>query len=156
MQERTPQSARATVRISEVTEDFSTNGHPLDNSTSQFPVATPMITTLYTLIVTDLHGCQDTDWVNVTVVDDYIIIPDNVITPNGDGANDFWWIDNILTYPDNHVMIFNRYGNKVYESKGYSNGWDGSGLPNGTYYYVVTFDGSSRVYKGTITIIDRK
>ena len=53
-------------------------------------------------------------------------------------------------------MIYNRYGNKIYDKKGYTNDWDGGGLSNGTYYYVILFDGSTRIYKGAITIIDKK
>ncbi|MDM1348847.1 gliding motility-associated C-terminal domain-containing protein [Myroides marinus] len=78
----------------------------------------------------------------------------NAVSPNGDGKNDYFIIDNITRYPNNKVQIFNRWGAKVYETSNYdSNGnvfkgySEGSGtvnknakLPTGTYYYVVMYE----------------
>ncbi len=74
----------------------------------------------------------------------------NTLTPNGDGDNDVWWIDNIaaLGGTDTQVQIFNRWGNPVWEGKGYDNEnvvfdgthTNGNALPDGTYYYVVDVD----------------
>lgn len=72
----------------------------------------------------------------------------NEITPNGDGKNEFLWIECIENYPDNSITIFNRYGNKVYQTSGYANNWNGianvpgvvgsgDAIPSGTYYYVL-------------------
>jgi len=77
----------------------------------------------------------------------------NVITPNGDGNNDGWYIDGIEDFPDNTVLIFNRWGDKVKSFEHYNNGsqiWKGDNdkgepLPDGTYYYIITIrDGGSR------------
>jgi len=62
--------------------------------------------------------------------------------------NDTWFIRGIEKYPDNSVMIFNRWGDKLRDFKGYNNSdvvWDGTNhegekLPAGTYYYVLTLD----------------
>jgi gliding motility-associated-like protein len=72
------------------------------------------------------------------------------ISPNGDDINDEWIIDNIEHYPANQVRIFNRWGDMVYEEKGYDNVYkvwkgnsnvgltvSGSRLPEGTYFYVI-------------------
>lgn len=82
----------------------------------------------------------------------------NLVTPDGDGKNDYFLIDNIRKYPNNRVEIYNRWGIKVYETTGYDPYGDGSSnvftgysegkvtvdkskkLPSGTYYYVVTYE----------------
>lgn len=72
----------------------------------------------------------------------------NGFTPNGDGINDNWVIENIENFPDNKVTIFNRWGNKVWDTKDYnntSNFWNGQTqtgavLTSGTYFYVIEID----------------
>jgi gliding motility-associated-like protein len=69
----------------------------------------------------------------------------NLVTPNGDGQNDYWHIGGIEAFPDNSITLFNRWGDKVAEYKGYnntSNHWDGTNekgnmLPSGTYFYII-------------------
>ena len=88
----------------------------------------------------------------------------NAITPNGDGVNDelvFPLLVNAFdSWPDNQLIIFNRWGNVVYEAKPYTNNWQGENsngqqLPDGTYYYVLRLDISNGViYKGDITILN--
>lgn len=77
----------------------------------------------------------------------------NGVTPNNDGMNDYFIIDNINYFPNNHVTIYNRWGRKIYATqaydskgnvfKGYAEGVDvvgkGEKLPSGTYYYVVEY-----------------
>lgn len=89
----------------------------------------------------------------------------NGVSPDGDGINDYLIIDNIEHFPENNVVLYNRWGRKVYETKNYNsknnvfvgvaegNGIVGSGekLPAGTYYYVVEYlydwDGQSQWIK---------
>lgn len=66
----------------------------------------------------------------------------NLFTPNNDGVNDFWEIENAYLYNDCKFIIFNNIGEKVFTSTGYNNNWDGTSakgvlLPIGTYYYTV-------------------
>lgn len=64
----------------------------------------------------------------------------NAVSPNGDGYHDFLEIENIEFYPDNTVIILNRWGNEVGKYKGYNNQdvvFNTSTLPAGTYYYHV-------------------
>ncbi|MFI5453082.1 gliding motility-associated C-terminal domain-containing protein [Pedobacter sp. UC225_61] len=85
-----------------------------------------------------------------------VMVP-NVITPNGDGKNDVFRIDGLELRPNNTLSIFNRWGNEVYRSNGsYKNDWNGNGLNEGTYYYLLKIkekDGSERSTTGWITLI---
>jgi len=88
----------------------------------------------------------DTALVTITIfpIREYIEVY-NLVTPNGDGKNDYWHIRGIDEYPDNEIIIFNRWGDKLREFKGYnntSNNWDGTNekqepLPDGVYFYVI-------------------
>jgi len=85
-----------------------------------------------------------------------VVIP-NTFTPNGDGINDTWNIKSLDTYPNCSVVVFNRWGQNVYQSKGYGVPWDGtfngSKLPAGTYYYVINLKNDSKLLSGFVAII---
>lgn len=132
----------------------------LSNPFSSSPVASPKENTTYTVYITDINGCVDSQMVEVKVEADYFLEITNLITPNGDGLNDTWFIGNILNYPNNEVQIFNRYGNMVFSATSYKNEWGGTynskQLPDGTYYYVLKIEGGAKVYKGAITILKQE
>ena len=81
-------------------------------------------------------------------------------SPNADGINDLFVIRGILYYPNNTIVIYNRWGDKVFEASPYQNTWDGKTsmglqvggdkLPVGTYFYILDLGDSSDVIKGTI------
>lgn len=76
-------------------------------------------------------------------------------TPNGDGINDYFEIPGLEHYPNNELIVYNRFSDRVYYKKNYSNDWDGSGLPDGNYYYFLTItldDGKVEKYNGFIAI----
>jgi uncharacterized repeat protein (TIGR01451 family)/gliding motility-associated-like protein len=78
----------------------------------------------------------------------------NAMSPNGDGLYDNWVVKNILNFPENEVVIYNRWGNEVYRRKNYRNEWTASGLEQGTYFYVFQVkecDGY-KTYKGYVTV----
>jgi gliding motility-associated-like protein/uncharacterized repeat protein (TIGR01451 family) len=80
----------------------------------------------------------------------------NVITPNGDGKNDKFEIQGLGKYSSNSIVIFNRYGDHVYERANYGNDWDAPGQVAGTYFYVLRVTdagGVSTEFKGWIQII---
>lgn len=106
------------------------------------------------LLVTTKHGCTDTISLSVEVIEDDLTFP-NVFTPNGDGYNDRFVIENLETYLFSNIMIYNRWGKKIYEKDNYQNDWDGEGAADGVYYYVLTYKGklSEGEVNGTVTIV---
>ena len=121
------------------------------------PVAAPTQTTTYTVTVTTPAGCSASDTVTVTVLPE-IDFP-NGFTPNGDGVNDVWVIDNIILFPNCVVEVYNRWGELLFRSVGYDTPWDGRYdgqlLPVGTYYYVIDLNDPlfTEDYTGPITIM---
>jgi len=119
------------------------------------PIASPAVTTTYTLSA-GTGNCADSSPVTVTVTP-RLRIP-TALSPNGDGRDDTWEIDNIGVYAANRVLVFNRWGNKVFETAGYGRGneWNGTiggqPAPVGTYYYVITL-GTGKSYSGPITVV---
>jgi gliding motility-associated-like protein len=93
----------------------------------------------------------------VKVVVDYKLVCNNIVSPNGDGKNDTWIIQNISSYPNNKVMIFDRTGRMIYEKENYDNQWNGTinsrSLHEGTYYYVFIVDGGKKIFKGYIELL---
>lgn len=128
----------------------------LDNPTGTNPVTSTTVTTIYTVSVVDANGCMNSDTVTVFVYPE-ITIP-NGFSPNGDGKNDVWQIDFIYQFPDCEVEVYNRWGEQLFYSKGYSvpfNGkYKGKDLPVGTYYYVVKLNHPSypQPYTSPLTI----
>lgn len=133
----------------------------LDNPSSDMPTSvSPLETITYTVTGTDLNGCVNSADVTVTVNPDYTLETVNLFTPNNDGYNDFWKIKNVDLYSDCTVQVYNRWGVEVFSQKGYQNNWDGTfkgeQLPDATYYYVITCDGTDKEYDGAISILRNK
>lgn len=109
------------------------------------------------LHVTSDYGCDTTYTDNhLWVLPVKLKIP-NIFTPNGDGINDYFEIgygddgrpinDLSLYFLSSKLVIFNRWGRIVYESKDYKNDWDGGNLPDGTYFYVLECKGKTQDYR---------
>ncbi len=115
----------------------------------------------YWVKVTNINGCVKTDSIVVKECTAAITIKiPNAFTPNGDGENDTWEIQELINYPNASVEIYDRWGRLVYQAKnGYpSPGWDGTShgrnLPMDSYFYFIKLnDGTSSSYKGSVTII---
>jgi gliding motility-associated-like protein len=76
----------------------------------------------------------------------------NIITPNGDAYNQYFYINKIELYRKSELTILDRWGKQVYHAKNYQNNWDGTGLSRGVYFYVLDLKENNKVYKGTLTI----
>jgi gliding motility-associated-like protein len=131
---------------------YSYNWSPEDslvNNTILNPTTLPLSTQItFTLTALDmLTGCSNSDEVTVSI--NYVrpeIEITNLVTPNGDGMNDYWHIFGIDLFPDNNILLFNRWGDKIRDFQSYNNttnNWDGTNnkneyLPDGVYFYIVT------------------
>jgi len=107
-------------------------GHCEENEPDQF-----------TYTICNTNGC-DTATVYVSVDCELFTIMSG-FSPNGDGINDYFHIEGLERIPDNELLIFSRWGNQVYQTKGYQNDWygtfDGQDLPDGTYFYIFSVGG---------------
>ena len=132
-----------------------TPGIYLNSDTIANPVCTPARDILYQLIVTDGFGCTATGDIMVKILK-HPEIP-NVFTPNGDGINDRWQIKYLADYPDCIVDIYDRYGQLVYQSVGYTNPWDGTckgrQVPAATYYYIIDPKNNLKPLSGFVDIV---
>ncbi|MFO8086836.1 MAG: PKD domain-containing protein [Bacteroidales bacterium] len=106
------------------------------------------------LVVTNEKGCKDSTMIDITIFE--LKIP-NVITPNGDGHNETFKITAIESgvLQNVNLLVYNRWGKKVYESSNYQNDFDGDNLADGTYYFVMTFNSprGEEKYSGMLTIL---
>ncbi len=89
-----------------------------------------------------------------------IFIPD-AFSPNGSGKNDVFKIIGLRNFPENSIVIYNRWGNKVFEAAPYDTPWDGSNLfgttvgkreilPDGTYFYILRLNDSIKPISGYV------
>lgn len=121
------------------------------NNTFYFPQTNTQSSLSYTIIVTDQCLYADTIAIDINSVDCSIIIP-NVVTPNGDGINDFFRINGLENFPGSTLTAFNRWGNQIYNSDNYNNDW-APDVNDGTYFYVINlsdgrkFSGFFEVFK---------
>ncbi|MBT1699903.1 VCBS repeat-containing protein [Fulvivirgaceae bacterium PWU4] len=135
-------------------------GLSLNDSTIANPVATPLQDITYKVIGTDINGCKGEATVSIRVLGTSVldqIKPKNYFSPNDDTVNPFWTVQDIESFPECGVTIYNDKGAKVFEAKPYNNNWDGtfkgSKLPGGVYYYVIRCDEESRVKTGSISLL---
>ncbi|MCD4791481.1 MAG: gliding motility-associated C-terminal domain-containing protein, partial [Bacteroidales bacterium] len=126
------------------------------------------------------YGCPGSDTIKITVKPVDLRIS-SVITPNGDDYNQYFeiWedensgsnnggelkssgsqdpIDLNDYYLSNTLIIFNRWGEKIFESDNYQNDWDGEGLSDGVYFYVLKCNGvyEDDVYRGSVMILTKQ
>jgi gliding motility-associated-like protein len=119
------------------------------------PLASPRADQLYYLTAVTGNTCSayDSVWVKVLPI---LIVP-NAFSPNNDGNHDRWEIAGLNRYPSATVQVFNRFGQKVFESKGSNVLWDGTWqnkpLTTGTYYYMIHPGSGRPVQSGPVTIL---
>lgn len=154
------------LHVTKLDSDYTYQWSPSDglSSTKGSDVeAAPEDTTIYTVLVRDRFGCQKTDTVYLRVIHvfcepPYVFVA-NTFSPNGDGINDLLyvrgdWVENL------YFAVFDRWGEKVFESTHQQKGWDGTyrGKPceQGVYVYYVEVEckGQTRnLLKGNVTLI---
>jgi gliding motility-associated-like protein len=126
----------------------------------QGPVVVEVPEGNYQVTVTDLKGCQMSIDTTISCKPLLPIIPNEFLSPNNDGKNEKWIIQNIESYTENKVTVYNRWGNVVFEAEPYQNDWNGcfkgkddNPLPAATYFYVIdTKKKSQKPFTGYIEI----
>lgn len=118
----------------------------------------PSDSMMYYLLALDSDGCLFKDSMMVRVVDPEIVKIPNIITPNGDGDNEFWDLYELFEYQLRRVDIYNRSGELVYSSGAYKNNWDGKDnggieLPVGVYFYHLKHNVSGEEHRGFVQIM---
>ena len=135
---------------------YPANG--LSCNTCASPIASPDVNTTYTLVVTSDSGCTSAQTITIDVNCGTVFIPE-AFSPNGDGQNDVLYVrgDCIKTM---QFEIFDRWGNKVFETESKSVGWDGicrgEAMNTGSYVYYLKatlYDGSTTEKHGDITLV---
>ena len=114
----------------------------------------------YSLEITDSLGCVYVETFEIEPKDEFDCAEIYMgFSPNGDGINDQWYIPCIPFFPENELIIYNRWGQELYAIQNYDNSWNGTingrPLPDGTYFYTILIrhDKGERLYKGTVSII---
>jgi gliding motility-associated-like protein len=133
---------------------MSPNSSTISNS-SMLDYKSPEAEGIYSVALSVMDSCSyrktDTQMINV-LPPCHIIIP-NVMTANGDGVNDIFVIKNIEHHPNTRLIIFDRWGLKIYEKDNYNNEWKEDGIKaTGTFFYVIEVP-DDKTYSGFITIL---
>jgi gliding motility-associated-like protein len=128
---------------------------------------TGLVSGSYTVFVKDANDCKDSLPMYLEKPTDckpsYKVFTS--FSPNDDGVNDIFTIDPLYCtsedlatcFPNNELIIFNRWSDVVFKASPYNNTWEGEGLPEGTYYYIFTADREfKKSEKGYITLIKRQ
>jgi len=147
--------------------DFGDGGSDLvKNPVHEFPKTAEEKEYDVTMISLSDHGidnlgnavkCSDTSTYKVKIIDDILIFP-NIITPNGDGKYDKFEIGALIKgggYTEAQLIIYNRWGKKVYESNNYKNDFGGEGLADGVYFVTIKAKGLLKdiEYKSSLQIL---
>ena len=99
---------------------------------------------LIKVVVTSPGGCDSIYYLNVEVYEISQLIIPNIVTPNGDGYNDLFKVSYKGSFPVFNMMIFNRWGEKLFENKDIDKGWDPKSHADGTYFYIIQATGSDK------------
>ncbi len=117
--------------------DWSLNGHSGEDLSN-------LSAGNYELIVTDNNGCLAA--ASIILTEPMVLELPTAFSPNNDLSNDLYVIHGMEAYPDNIFMVFNRWGNKVFEKENYNNTWNGENsngeiLPDGVYFVILEING---------------
>jgi len=126
------------------------------------PIYTGINSLTYTVSAITQNGCAGTTTVELTVVPNYDVFIPNAFSPNNDGGNDFWSVyGNLNALKEFEIQVFNRWGEKVYESTDPNFKWDGYAngktIDAGVYVYTAKFvfidNHTNTNFKGSLTVL---
>ena len=95
--------------------------------------------------------CGDTQSTFIELVPCDLTIP-NVFSPNGDGLNEVFEVENLLYFDNVRFQVFNRWGQEVYSDSSYRNNWNGAGLSEGTYFFLMDVPSLGK-FRGELTLL---
>ena len=116
----------------------------------------------YFVEIVDNNSCITSDTVVINTQSNNCLDPKKVFSPNNDGINDIWEIENINIYPTALVEIYSKNGRQVFRKRNYQNStnnafdgidMNGNVLASATYYYIISIEENNDIYKGTLTIV---
>jgi gliding motility-associated-like protein len=108
----------------------------------------------YRIRAIESEGFESSSWSNEVCIEfEHALFVPNVITPNSDEKNDFWMIKNLELYPEHHISIYNRLGKEVYQTNTYRQNWNGEGLSNGIYYFIIQTRRNNQTLKGWLHVL---
>ncbi len=125
--------------------EYSINGSPFQSSN----VFDNLEEGNYTVVVSDDNGCLDTLEIELTSEEE-LLIP-SVFNPGSSIEDNAHFTIKGMVTPE--VVIYNRWGKKIYESSAYKNDWDGENYKDGVYYYVAKDKGDGKEYSGFLHLI---
>ncbi|HEX5553209.1 MAG TPA: gliding motility-associated C-terminal domain-containing protein [Chitinophagaceae bacterium] len=130
--------------------------------TQQYPDVVRTRTFPVRLIVENIQGCRDTATRQLKVINNCFIAVPTAFTPNGDGMNDYLYPLNAYKARDLDFRIYNRYGQLVFQTRDWTNKWDGTfqGVPQptGSYVWMLSYtntDTGEKVFKKGATLLIR-
>ena len=159
------QGESTTIHVND-TLNYSYSWNPgasLENPSAPSTKAYPMETTTYVVTITDQYGCVFKDSVTIYVKEvncgePFIFVP-NAFSPDGDGKNDVLYVRTQVA-EDIYFAVYNRWGEKVFETKDKNKGWDGTingkKAEQGVYVYklqVFCFTDEIFEKSGNVTLI---
>jgi gliding motility-associated-like protein len=113
---------------------------------------TPTANGTYQLTIWDNCNTFVVDQFAINVQEACEVYIPNVFSPNGDNANDNFVVKNLEKFPNSELMVYNRWGNKIYHSTNYQNDWNGDGASDGVYYFVLHVS-DGKIFRGFVTIL---
>ena len=149
-----------TIEFVNIKNDISVSWYNMNDSTvldfNGLKYPKPLDNQSFKLIFKDTKGCIDS--LKITIPECYVDTKPQIVTPDNDGNNDTWKIGYYLKYEKVQVKIYNRWGNKVYESDiPYMDNWNGfyknEFLPSGTYYFMIDKGNGEESESGFIELV---
>jgi gliding motility-associated-like protein len=140
---------------------FWTPEELLDDPNSDTPKARVDETTTFTVKGIGSNGCSSKESITITAKGEIDVKPHRFFSPNNDGINDFWLIENIDDIPGCAVQIFSANGKLVWENPEYKNNeenawngeWNGRPLPDGVYFFRIKCSSRDIKKSGSVTIL---